>query len=69
MPSNLSRDQFGNCRRSATSVAFLRQLRARHSEPLTVIWDKRLVKGSHAHRGDALRDYPATPALNLCWVW
>ena len=50
---------------SATSAAFLRQLRARHTEPLTVIWDKRLVKGSHAHRGDALRAYLTTPGLNL----
>ena len=36
---------------STTSAAFLRQLRARHYEPLTVIWDN-----SPAHRGDALRD-------------
>ena len=35
---------------SATSAAFLRQLRARHAEPLTVIWDN-----SPAHRGDAIR--------------
>ena len=45
---------------STTLVAFLRQLRARHAEPLTVIWDN-----SPAHRGDALRAYLATPALNL----
>ena len=45
---------------SATSAAFLRQLRARHPEPLTVIWDN-----SPAHRGDALRAYLATPGLNL----
>ena len=45
---------------SATSAAFLRQLRARHSEPLTVIWDN-----SPAHRGDALRAYLTTPGLNL----
>ena len=38
---------------AATSTAFLRQLRARHNEPLTVIWDN-----SPAHRGDALRAYP-----------
>ena len=45
---------------SATSAAFLRQLRAQHTEPLTVIWDN-----SPAHRGDALRAYLATPDLNL----
>ena len=42
------------------SVAFLRQLRAQHTEPLTVIWDN-----SPAHRGDALRAYLANPNLNL----
>ena len=35
---------------AATSAAFLWQLRARHPEPLTVIWDN-----SPAHRGDAIR--------------
>ena len=45
---------------STTSVAFLRQLRARHTEPLTVIWEN-----SPARRGDALRAYLATPGLNL----
>ena len=45
---------------SATSATFLRQLRARHPEPLTVIWDN-----SPAHRGDALRTYLTTPGLNL----
>ena len=45
---------------SATSTAFLRQLRARHPEPLTVIWDN-----SPAHRGDALRTYLTTPGLRL----
>ena len=45
---------------SATSATFLRQLRARHPEPLTVIWDN-----SPAHRGDALRAYLTTPGLNL----
>ena len=48
---------------SATSADFLRQLRARHTEPLTVIWDN-----SPAHRGDALRAYLTTPCLNLCLV-
>ena len=45
---------------SATSTAFLQQLRARHTEPLTVIWDN-----SPAHRGDALRTYLTTPGLHL----
>ena len=48
---------------SATSAAFLRSAtggRARHPEPLTVVWDN-----SPAHRGDALRAYLATPGLNL----
>ena len=45
---------------SATSAAFLKHLRARHTEPLTVIWDN-----SPAHRGDALRAYLTTPDLNL----
>ncbi len=48
---------------SASSADFLRQLRARHPEPLTVIWDN-----SPAHRGDALRAYLTTPGLNLCLV-
>ena len=45
---------------SATSAAFLTQLRARHDEPLTVIWDN-----FPAHRGDALRTYLTTPGLHL----
>ena len=45
---------------SATSAAFLKQLRARHTQPLTVIWDN-----SPSHRGDAVRSYLATPDLNL----
>ena len=45
---------------STTSTAFLRQLRARHTQPLTVIWDN-----SPAHRGDAIRVYLTTPNLNL----
>ena len=45
---------------SATSAAFLRQLRARPAEPLTVIWDN-----SPAHRGDAIRAHLTTPGLNL----
>jgi transposase len=43
-----------------TSVAFLRQLRATHPEPVIVIWDN-----SPAHSGDALRQYLATPELRL----
>ena len=48
---------------SATSAAFLRSAtggRARHPEPLTVIWDN-----SPAHRGEAIRAYLTTPGLNL----
>ena len=45
---------------AATSVAFLRQLRANHSGPLIVIWDN-----GPAHSGDALRAYLATPDLRL----
>ena len=45
---------------AATSTAFLRQLRARHTEPLTVIWDD-----SPVHRGDAVRAYLTTPGLRL----
>lgn len=43
-----------------TSIAFLKQLRAKYTEPLLVIWDN-----GPAHRGPALRAYLATPALNL----
>ena len=45
---------------SATSAAFLRQLREQHAGPLTVIWDN-----SPAHLGDVLRAYLATPGLRL----
>ena len=45
---------------AATSAAFLRQLRARHTQPLIVIWGN-----SPAHRGDAIRAYLTTPNLNL----
>jgi transposase len=45
---------------SATSAAFLRQLRADHPGPLVVIWDN-----GPAHGGDAVRDYLATPGLGL----
>jgi transposase len=43
-----------------TSVAFLRQLRARHAGALVVFWDN-----APAHGGDALREYLATPGLRL----
>jgi transposase len=45
---------------SATSAAFLKQLRANHPEPLVVIWDN-----GPAHGGDAVREYLATPDLGL----
>ena len=50
-------DVMGN---SNAATAFLRQLRARHTKPLTVIWDN-----SPAHRGDAVRAFLATPRLRL----
>src|SRR5215213_5603814 len=45
---------------SETSVAFLKQLRANHTEPLIVIWDN-----GPAHGGDAVRAYLTTPELHL----
>jgi transposase len=45
---------------AVTSVAFLQQLRARHPEPLIVVWDN-----GPAHRGEAIRSYLATPDLHL----
>jgi transposase len=45
---------------AATSVQFLRQLRAHQSAPLIVIWDN-----GPAHGGDELRDYLRTPDLRL----
>ena len=45
---------------AATSVQFLQQLRAHHPGPLIVIWDN-----GPAHGGEALRDYLATPDLQL----
>jgi transposase len=47
-------------RSSATSAAFLRQLRAHHAGPLIVIWDN-----GPAHGGEAVREYLATPDLRL----
>ena len=45
---------------AVTAAAFLLQLRARHTEPLTVIWDN-----APAHRGEAVREYLRTPGLAL----
>jgi transposase len=43
-----------------TSVAFLKHLRARHAEPLIIIWDN-----APAHGGDPIRAYLATPEVRL----
>jgi transposase len=43
-----------------TSVTFLKQLRANHTEPLIIIWDN-----GPAHGGGALRAHLATPDLRL----
>jgi transposase len=43
-----------------TSVAFLKQLRAKYTQPLIVIWDN-----GPMHRGPAIQEYLATPGLNL----
>ena len=45
---------------SATSVAFLEQLRRRRGGRLNVIWDN-----APAHRGEVLREYLRTSGLNL----
>ena len=45
---------------AVTSAAFLLQLRERNSGPLQVIWDN-----APAHRGEAVRDFLATPCLGL----
>jgi transposase len=45
---------------AATSVTFLQQLRAKHTEPLIVIWDN-----GPAHHGPELREYLTTPDLQL----
>jgi transposase len=45
---------------AATSAAFLRHVRARHTGPLVVFWDN-----APAHSGDALRAFLTTPALRL----
>lgn len=43
-----------------TTVAFLKQLRHHHTEPLVIIWDN-----GPAHRGQKIRDYLATPDVKL----
>jgi transposase len=43
-----------------TSVAFIKQLREKHREPLVVIWDN-----GPAHHGPEMREYLTTPNLNL----
>jgi transposase len=43
-----------------TSVLFMQQLRQNHTEPWIVIWDN-----GPAHRGPEMREYLATPDLNL----
>ena len=43
-----------------TTVAFLKHLRAHHTEPLIIIWDN-----GPAHRGPALRTWLTTPNLRL----
>jgi hypothetical protein len=43
-----------------TSVAFLKQLREKHPEPLIVIWDN-----GPAHHGQEMRDYLTTADLKL----
>jgi len=45
---------------AATSVAFLKQLRAKYPEPLIVIWDN-----GPAHHGPEIREYLTTPQLGL----
>lgn len=45
---------------AATSVAFLKQLREHHSEPLIVIWDN-----GPAHHGPEIREYLTIPNLRL----
>jgi transposase len=45
-----------------SSTAFLRQLRAKHTEPLIVIWDN-----SPAHRGPEIQEYLTMPNLKL-WL-
>ncbi len=48
---------------SGTSIAFLELLRRRHGGRVNVIWDNAPV-----HRGESMRSYLKTPALNLSLV-
>ena len=43
-----------------TTVAFLKQLRDHHTEPLVIIWDN-----GPAHRGQEIRDHLSTPDVML----
>jgi transposase len=52
----------GHCT-AETSVVFLRHLRAKYSEALIVIWDN-----SPVHRGPEIREFLATPCLQLRMV-
>jgi len=52
--------ELGGTSTSATSAAFLKQLRERHPGPLVVIWDN-----GPAHGGDDVKAYLATPDLAL----
>jgi hypothetical protein len=45
-------------------VAFLKHLRARHPEPLIILWDK-----APAHGGDPIRDDLATPDRRFRLAW
>jgi transposase len=49
----------GTCT-AETTVAFLKQLREHHTEPLIIIWDN-----GPAHRGPELRSWLSTPNLRL----
>jgi transposase len=52
--------ELGGTSTAVTSAAFLQQLRAHHPGPLIVIWDN-----GPAHRGDAIREFLATPEVRL----
>lgn len=43
-----------------TTVAFLKQLRTHHTEPLVIIWDN-----GPSHRGEEIRTWLATPNLSV----
>jgi putative transposase len=52
-----------NTTTAETSVAFMKQLRDKHNEPLIVIWDN-----GPAHHGPEMREYLTTPDLKLSLV-